>query len=289
MTAQKVVTSGGEIFTQKTYNGVSILVRDADGYVNASKMGNGDEGHQVRQYLSGKRFEEVCAVWSLQMGSSEVSTPQQPAKYSLLETYSNEVKGTYIHPDLVHFVAEWVDLEYTFRVQKIMNDLNRQLHSIMEYNGLPDVPLVAKTLLETAEVELKAKDAEIEELQKKIGTIEEEKKAVVEELTDEISNKSVRTDINNKELKIIELEDFYYVSGDQDYSKFERLGGKIKYVFWFLASMNMRQAFIRDSKKGGTAPMFEKEELKVLVKYLLAKDPKSAERWQLFHFTYHSP
>jgi hypothetical protein len=46
------------------------------------------------------------------------------------------------------------------------------------------------------------------ELEKKIGTIEEEKKAVVEELTGEISDKSVRTDICDKKLKIIELEDF---------------------------------------------------------------------------------
>jgi hypothetical protein len=69
------------------------------------------------------------------------------------------------------------------------------------------------------------------------------------------------------------------VSGDHDYSKFERLGGKIRYVFWFPASMNMRQAVRRDFKKGDIAPVFEKEELKELVKYLLAKDPKSAEKW----------
>jgi hypothetical protein len=43
--------------------------------------------------------------------------------------------------------------------------------------------------------------------------------------------------------------------------------------------MNMRQAVRRDFKKGDIAPVFEKEELKNLVKYLLAKDPKSAEKW----------
>jgi hypothetical protein len=103
----------------------------------------------------------------------------------------NKVKGTYIHRYLINHFASWYCPRYCYKIQVILDDL------------------------------MKKEKLELEQM---IGRIEEEKKAVVEELTDEISNKSVRVDINNKKLKIIELEDFYYVSGDQDYSKFERLG-----------------------------------------------------------------
>jgi hypothetical protein len=58
----------------------------------------------------------------------------------------------------------------------------------MEEIGLPDVPVVAKKLLDSAEVELKVKDAEITSL-----------KEQVEALTDE--NKDLKIDINVLGLK----------------------------------------------------------------------------------------
>jgi hypothetical protein len=278
MASQPKIESNGESFTFRTYMGVSVLVRDGDGYVNASKLENGDEGRRARNFI-GKTKEGKYANgnWQRIVESFEKNGEYKdlPAQISLHEGYDNDVRGIYIHPDLVDFVAEWVDLDYAWVVVKFLKIINKQLHSVMEDNNLPDESVVVKTLLDTAEVELKVRDVEIEELEKRIGAIEEEK----EQLDKENKDKSVRVDINNKKLKIIELKEFYYVSGDQDYSKFERLGEKIRYFFWFPASMNMRQAVRRDFKKGDTAPVFEKEELKQLVKYLLAKDPKSAEKW----------
>jgi hypothetical protein len=112
---------------------------------------------------------------------------------------------------------------------------------------------------------------------------QEQKIKAVEEgtghLEQENEDKSVRVDICDKKLKIIELEGLYYVSAHQDYSTFERLGGKIKYVFWFPATMNMRQAVRRDFEKDEIVPVFEKKELKNLMRDLLTKNPTNVEKW----------
>jgi FtsZ-binding cell division protein ZapB len=171
MATQKVIKSNNETFTQKTFNGVSILVRDVDEYVNASKMGG---PRDVRDFLSGKKFSEICSVWGSRKGRSKVSISQKPAKYPLLTGLDGNTQGTYNHPDQVHFVAEWVDLEYAFTVRDIMESIDQQLHSIMEDNDLPDEPVVAKRLLDSATVELKVKDAEIEELKEDYERLEQE-------------------------------------------------------------------------------------------------------------------
>jgi predicted nucleic acid-binding Zn-ribbon protein len=36
----------------------------------------------------------------------------------------NELRGSYIHPKLVHHVAEWADLKYAVKVGKIMDAIN---------------------------------------------------------------------------------------------------------------------------------------------------------------------
>jgi hypothetical protein len=71
--------------------------------------------------LSGKKFNEICDVWGMEMKNANI--PAQPAKYALLRGYNVDTQGTYVHPDLVHFVAEWVDLSYAFRVQKILDSI----------------------------------------------------------------------------------------------------------------------------------------------------------------------
>ena len=63
--------------------------------------------------------------------------PEMTPKYQLLNV-SNEFKGTYIHPKLVHFVAEWVDLEYAFTVSEIMDSINDKVHEELNNKQLPD-------------------------------------------------------------------------------------------------------------------------------------------------------
>jgi hypothetical protein len=44
-------------------------------------------------------------------------------KYELQDRdgYNNETRGIYVHPELIHDVAYWVDRKYARKVRKIMN------------------------------------------------------------------------------------------------------------------------------------------------------------------------
>ena len=124
-----------ETFTKGTYNGIAILIRDKDGYVNASKLGN--DTRRARKFVNSDKFNEMCKKWMKIRCAQKGADPEMTPKYQLLNV-SNEFKGTYIHPKLVHFVAEWVDLEYAFTVSEIMDSINDKVHEELNKQQLPD-------------------------------------------------------------------------------------------------------------------------------------------------------
>ena len=130
-----------ETFTIGTYNGISVLVRDKDGYINAAKLGNNKK--RARKYANGESFNEICDLWMKNRSAQKGADPKMTAKYQILNA-SNEFKGTYVHPDLVHFVAEWVDISYAFTVANIMNSINDKVHEVLNTQQLPDTPENAK-------------------------------------------------------------------------------------------------------------------------------------------------
>ena len=54
-----------------------------------------------------------------------MSKNAHPPIYELKKNY-NQMQGAYIHPDLVHFVADWVSIESGFNVAKIMDLINER-------------------------------------------------------------------------------------------------------------------------------------------------------------------
>ena len=65
--------------------------------------------------------------------------PEMTPKYQLLNV-SNEFKGTYIHPKLVHFVAEYCSIEYAFTVSEIMYQINDKVHEKLDEQDKEDTP-----------------------------------------------------------------------------------------------------------------------------------------------------
>lgn len=131
-----------ETFTIGTYNGISVLIRDKDGYINATKLGN--DKRRARDYVNGPKFDEICNLWMKTRSAEIYADPEMTAKYQISHA-SNEFKGTYVHPHLIHFVAEWVDISYAFTVADIMNSINDKVHEVLEKNELPDTPENAKS------------------------------------------------------------------------------------------------------------------------------------------------
>lgn len=122
---RKIISWNDETFTWGSYNDISILIRDSDGYVNAAKLGN--DKKETRKYVNGEKFDEICNLWMKTQSGKNRPDPEIIAKYQLLNV-SNEIKGTYVHPELIHFVAEWVDISYAFKVNYIMNSINELYH-----------------------------------------------------------------------------------------------------------------------------------------------------------------
>ena len=104
------ISCNGETFTKTDYNGVSILVRDSDGYVNATwivrESGNQSKRDHFGRFIKGDRWQEICDGFDEIYCSAENGGAAKQPYYTLNEgisTQFNEVRGTYVHPKLIHY------------------------------------------------------------------------------------------------------------------------------------------------------------------------------------------
>ena len=70
-----------ETFTTGTYNGISVLIRDKDGYINATKLGN--DKKRARDYVNSPKFDEICKIWMKNRCAENHADPETPAKYKI--------------------------------------------------------------------------------------------------------------------------------------------------------------------------------------------------------------
>jgi hypothetical protein len=154
---QTVITQRSETFTRGTYNGVAVLVRNKDGYINATKIAR-DNNKDMHHYFRNKTWAKIVEIFkrrTAKLGPRNPAGQDLEAKYELKRFFFGEVTGTYVHPDLVHFIAEWCNLEYAFTVQEIMNSINKTLHAELEKQRLPDTVENAKPVLEKVKEAIK--------------------------------------------------------------------------------------------------------------------------------------
>jgi hypothetical protein len=150
MTERTHFTENDETFTVGTYNGISIIIRDKDGYINATKLCN-DGKKDFRQFRKNKRGTELFEYFD-----SENKTDGIPSHYNLHKNY-NKMKGYYVNPKPVHFVADYVNFKYALTVAKIMDTINNLVHVELHKNNLPDTPTTAEPILNKIEKSLKQK------------------------------------------------------------------------------------------------------------------------------------
>ena len=58
--------------------------------------------------------------------------------------YINDVRGTYVDPRLVNYIAIWASPKYAVCVGKIMDSINDKVHEVLNEKQLPDTPENAK-------------------------------------------------------------------------------------------------------------------------------------------------
>ena len=135
MAEHSTIIENNEKFVQATYNGISIYVRSKDGFINATRLCN-DGNRDYRTFKKGKRWNEIINYY---MKCEFIKEEQNCAPYYELRKGYNKMQGQYIKPDLIHFVAEWISVEYSFKVKHIMNSINNKLHDVLNEKHIDDV------------------------------------------------------------------------------------------------------------------------------------------------------
>ncbi|KAI5548506.1 hypothetical protein TVAGG3_0169980 [Trichomonas vaginalis G3] len=155
--------SNGETFTKGTYNGIEVLRRDKDDYINATKMAReaGKLNH-LNRFLNSAKMHEILEFWLKEYGGAKSGSTSKQAFYELTKGVINEFKGIYIHPDLVHFVAEWCSVKYAFYVKDIMDSIDKKVHEKLDEEELEDTVENAKPLFEQEVRKMREKQLEHE-------------------------------------------------------------------------------------------------------------------------------
>ena len=121
-------TSNNETFTQSVYNGFKIIIRNSDGYINASnvvKQINDRENtaKQIKTLFKSVQYQDFeNRLRNILQGKI---LPGKNLKYNLNEV-SKQLRGSYIHPKLINFICFWCSPSYALLVSEIMDSINEQ-------------------------------------------------------------------------------------------------------------------------------------------------------------------
>ena len=124
---QKILCNN-ETFTLSSYNGFKIIIRDSDGYINASNV--------VKQINDAEKTKKQIKTLfkSVQYQDFEKTLktilPGKELKYNLLNV-KNNLKGSYVHPKIINFVCFWCSPTYALLVGEIMDSINEQNTTVM--------------------------------------------------------------------------------------------------------------------------------------------------------------
>ena len=176
------IASNGEEFTRSDYNGVSIIIRDKDGFINATKIAN-DNGKRdgLKKYFKSDKWNEICE--NFDPGPNFSGSKNRPF-YTINSIGKCETYGTYVHPKLIHFVAEWCNISYAFKVARIMDNID-ELKSLKNRTGNENLEIVIdnqKREIEFLKGSNREKDNKIDELNRKVDELLKENKKQTKKL-----------------------------------------------------------------------------------------------------------
>lgn len=123
------IACNNETFTLSTYNGFKIIIRDSDGFINAS-----DVVRQInKKEKSAKQIKTMFK--SVQYKDFENTLknilPNKELKYNLQNNVNNILRGSYVHPKIINFVCFWCSPSYALLVGEIMDSINEQNTTVM--------------------------------------------------------------------------------------------------------------------------------------------------------------
>lgn len=123
------INFNNETFTQSVYNGFKIIIRDSDGFINASLVVKQiNEKEKTRKEIK-KLFKSV-QYQDFENALSKL-LPGKNLKYNLKKEVKNNLRGSYVHPKLINFICFWCSPTYALLVGEIMDSINEQNTTVM--------------------------------------------------------------------------------------------------------------------------------------------------------------
>jgi hypothetical protein len=168
--SSEILVENNENFMNSHYNGISILIREKDGYINVGKLcADFSKSSDVRRnyygFKRGGRFKRLENYWINHINNCQTKVDYEIKGYK-------RTQGTYIHPDFIHFVAEWLSEEYAFKVMFIMKEINRRAH-------LKNID--AETNFQEVLADLKSKN---DELEKEVNELKSKAESQLQQIQD---------------------------------------------------------------------------------------------------------
>lgn len=124
---QKIIYKN-ETFTLSAYNGFKIIIRDSDGFINAS-----DVVKQInKQEKQTKQIKTLFKSIQYQDFENYLKTiiQNENLRYNLNDV-PIKLRGSYVHPKIINFVCFWCSPTYALLVGKIMDSINEQNTTVM--------------------------------------------------------------------------------------------------------------------------------------------------------------
>ncbi|KAA6369397.1 MAG: hypothetical protein EZS28_035077 [Streblomastix strix] len=134
------IGSNNENFTIGSYNGFEIMIRDNDGYINATKLVQQiNEREQTRKQLTNIIRSPVFVEYKQFLEQSGLFNLKGPLCYLLPTAFMNDVRGTYVHKQLLNIICIKSSVKYLHHVTTIMDKINERIHA--EHHVDPNTPI----------------------------------------------------------------------------------------------------------------------------------------------------
>ena len=125
-----IKTYKNEEFITHKYNDIEIIYRRKDMYFNAGAMCR-SQGKRINKLFETKYWnDEVKPLYTKYLNTRYPNLDTAKAlpilSYTLDGSYQ-EFQGTYMHPKLINRIAQWCSVEYSFKVDRYMDQINEEL------------------------------------------------------------------------------------------------------------------------------------------------------------------
>lgn len=102
-----------EKYSTAKYGDFTVIIDITNGYINATKL-CAVGGKQMKNWIRNNGSKELI---------KEFETVDNPTKILITVTggQNPEIRGTYVHPDLIPHIASWVSTKFACKVSKIIN------------------------------------------------------------------------------------------------------------------------------------------------------------------------